>query len=53
VRSALTILAVSLVTNAACIFTLLQIKKLDRKLMAGHDTGFSLPPRGPVGPTRP
>ena len=53
VRSALSILAVSLVTNAACIFALLQIKKLDRKLMAGHDTIFSLPPRGPFGPTRP
>jgi uncharacterized membrane protein YidH (DUF202 family) len=53
VRNALSILAASLIVNAACISALLQIKKLDRKLMASHDTGFSLPPRGPVGPTRP
>jgi len=46
VRNAITILVASILVNVACIFTLLQIKKLDRKLIPQPPVGAPPPPVG-------
>jgi hypothetical protein len=46
VRNAITILVASILVNVACIFTLLQIKKLDRKLIPQPPVGAPPPPGG-------
>lgn len=52
VREDLAILLTSVLVNVACIFTLLQIKKLDRRLIPPpRDPPVTLPP-DPVRPAR-
>jgi hypothetical protein len=43
VRNGITILVASILVNAACIFSLIQIKKIDRKMIPHHPS--SEPPR--------
>jgi hypothetical protein len=51
VREDLAILLTSVLVNVACVFTLLQIKKLDRKLIPAPRDPVTLPP-DPVRPAR-
>lgn len=53
VRNCLLILVASALVNAACIYTLLQIKRLDEKLVPRPPTGIevALPPRDPLKTT--
>ncbi len=46
VRNAITILVASILVNVACIFTLLQVKKLDRKLIPQPPLDAPPPPHG-------
>jgi hypothetical protein len=47
VRNAITILIASILVNVACIFTLLQVKKLDRKLIPQPPSGAPPPGTAP------
>ena len=52
VRNAITILVASILVNVACIFMLLQVKKLDRKLIPQPPVGAPPPPHAPVATAR-
>ena len=49
-RNAIVLLITSIVVNAGCVFTLLQIKKLDRRLIPKppREIEVTVPPRDPV-----